>query len=182
MENENLLSESSAIINEERKSEDLTDNSQDNSEYNKRLYKKRLKYAIFNTIATIFHKLTFSVISNVPFLSIYYISHLYHSNNEDKDIKVSSSVTLSPIYVLCQYTIIWLGGPIQQKIGIRFTVILGGVLLNAGALGLIFFKSLIMYQIMMALFGFGMGIAEAITLANSCKFLPGKKLINFWNS
>jgi hypothetical protein len=55
-----------------------------------------------------------------------------------------------------------------------------------GALGIIFFKNLLAYQFMMGFYGFGIGIAEAVTVSNACAFLPHKKgLINglanvFW--
>ena len=167
---ESILQKSNGGLNESesRSTETILDLKKD-------LDKKRIKYAIINTIGSVIHKLTFSVISNVSFLSIYYISHLYHANNEDKNIKTSSAITLSPISNLCQYMTIWIGGVVQKKIGIRLTVLCGCILLTLGALGIIFLKSLIGYQIMMGLYGFGMGISEVVTVSNACKFLPHKR-------
>ena len=58
-------------------------------------------------------------------------------------------------------------------------MIIGGLFLILGSLGIIFFKSLTVYKIMMLFYGMGIGIPGSITNVNASLFIPERKgLIN----
>ena len=140
------------------------------------LKKKRKKNGIINIIGLCIQKIEFAILSSVNYLAIYYV---YYLHTFDENISKENSLTLSSILVFSQFSTIFIGGILQEYIGIRSVMIIGAAFLILGSIGIIFFKNLMVYKIMMLFYGMGIGIPGSITNANASQFIPEKKgLIN----
>ena len=140
--------------------------------------KKRLKDGIINIAALLIQKVLIAVLSSIVGLLVYYVAYLSYKT-KDKDIRLEKAITLGSILVFAQFSSIWVGGVLREYLHIKLILIIGSSLLILACLGLMFFESLLGYQFTMVLFGFGIGIQEAITNANASAYIPKKKgLIN----
>ena len=140
------------------------------------LKKKRKKNRILNIIGLCAQKIEFGILSNVNYLSIYYV---YYLHTIDKEISKENSITLSSILCCMQFSTIWIGGVLKEYIGIRLVIAISNVLLILGSIGMILFDNLLAYKFMMVILGLGIGISGSITNANTSLYIPEKKgLIN----
>lgn len=141
-----------------------------------RLKKVRVKDGIINIVGLVLQKIEIAILSSVNYLAIYYI---YYLHTYDKNISKENSLTLSSILVFAQFSTIFIGGILKEYIGMRLVMLIGGLFLILGSLGIIFFKSLTVYKIMMLFYGMGIGIPGSITNVNASLFIPERKgLIN----
>lgn len=141
-----------------------------------RLKKVRVKDGIINIVGLVLQKIEIAILSSVNYLAIYYI---YYLHTYDKNISKENSLTLSSILVFAQFSTIFIGGILKEYIGMRLVMIIGGLFLILGSLGIIFFKSLTVYKIMMLFYGMGIGIPGSIANVNASLFIPERKgLIN----
>ena len=168
---ESIVSESTRMtaFGNETEGEELTQ---------QKIEKKRLRDGIINVAALLIQKVEIAVLSSIVFLLVYYVAYLSYKS-KDKDIRLENSITLGSILVFAQFSSIWIGGVLREYFHIKLILITGSSLLILACLGLMFFESLLGYQFMMVLFGFGIGVQEAITNANASAYIPKKKgLIN----
>lgn len=139
-----------------------------------KIKKRRIKDGIINIIGTSLQKIQISIVSSLSSLMIYLVYFLY-SENHDETITKENALTLSSIISFSVFSTVWIGGFLKHYIGIRTIMIISNVALILACLGLIFFRSLNKYQMMMIFFGIGIGIPQTITNVNAIQYMPEKK-------
>ena len=175
---ENLISDKESMnLEDNRKTEDQiigfkeSDLPDELSSPNNELKKKRRKHGIISIIGLLIQKVEFGILSNIVYLSVYYIAYLSY---KDDTIKMENAISLSSILNFSQFCTNWLGGVLKEFINLRIIIIIGGSLFIFGSLGIIFFRTLLGYKFMMVIFGLGIGMQEMVNYTNASAFIPEK--------
>ena len=175
---ENLISDKEPMnLEDNRKTEDQiigfkeSDLPDELSSPNNELKKKRRKHGIISIIGLLIQKVEFGILSNIVYLSVYYIAYLSY---KDDEIKMENAISLSSILNFSQFCTNWLGGVLKEFINLRIIIIIGGSLFIFGSLGIIFFRTLLGYKFMMVIFGLGIGMQEMVNYTNASAFIPEK--------
>ena len=141
---ENLISDKESMnLDDNRKTEDQIIGFKESelpdelSSPNNELKKKRRKHGIISIIGLLIQKVEFGILSNIVYLSVYYIAYLSYKDNE---IKMENAISLSSILNFSQFCTNWLGGVLKEFINLRIIIIIGGSLFIFGSLGI--FKKL----------------------------------------
>ena len=175
---ENLISNKEPMnLEDNRKTEDQiagfkeSELPDDLSSPNNELNKKRRKHGIISIIGLLIQKVEFGILSNIVYLSVYYVAYLSY---KDDTIKMENAISLSSILNFSQFCTNWLGGVLKEFINLRIIIIIGGSCFIFGSIGIIFFRTLLGYKFMMVMFGLGMGMQEMVNYTNASAFIPEK--------
>ena len=139
-----------------------------------KLKKKRLKDGILNIIGTSLQKLQQSVVQGMNFIFVYLVYFL-HSENDDDNITKENTLTLAAIFGFTEFSTIWIGGVLKHYLGLRIIMTISSLFLILASLGILFFRSLFAYQIMIFFLGAGVGVPQSITNVNTIQYIPEKK-------
>ena len=110
-------------------------------------------------------------------LNQYFASYLKHNGNPD--VVPEDTSFLMPCIFLVQYCFMTIGVHLGNKVGPRFSTLIGILFMYVSYLIMIFFSNYYLVLIAMGIFGLGDGLANLSVIKNCWKYFPGHEaLIN----
>ena len=108
-------------------------------------------------------------------LNQYFASYLHHHGY--KDLKPEDMTFLMPCIFLVQYCFMTIGVKLGDKVGPRFSTLIGICFMYISYLIMIFFINYYLVLIAMGIFGLGDGLANLSVIKNCWKYFPNHKAL-----
>ena len=110
-------------------------------------------------------------------INSYFASYLHYNGNEK--ITTTDTYFLMPCIFLVQYCFMTIGVNLGNKVGPRFSTLIGISFMYISYLIMIFFSNYYLVLVAMGIFGLGDGLANLSVIKNCWKYFPGHEaLIN----
>lgn len=138
-----------------------------------RQFPEKIRYSFL--IPIIIHQfLMAAVTANISFQT-YIISYLYHY---EKDLDQKKSYFLTPCFILGSYLFAFLGGILEKKLGLKYSIIISDSIVFFGDALMLCTKLYGLYYLCFIIFGMGYSLSIILLTKITCKDSSKKGIMN----